>query len=302
MEIIQKIARLQYREAWSECRITIGLLLAGLGLAFATVMLEQSPLVALVFWAPIGVFGLLVLLVVLCSGEAAPAEASTAPRSYTSPVARAPSAAALIGSAGTVTAPTASPPSQVWLAPRVPAPRMPSAAAPSVAPPVPNPPTPMPPLSVDTPVPYGAAAPSPAPAAAPVSPPVTPAPAPAPEPAAEPAPAPAPAPEPEAAEPAAPAEIGVRPEALDGPREGGPDDLKRIKGVGPKLEALLHTLGFYHFDQVAGWTAEEVAWVDENLEGFKGRVSRDEWVTQAKLLAEGGETEFSKKVDDGDVY
>jgi predicted flap endonuclease-1-like 5' DNA nuclease len=45
-----------------------------------------------------------------------------------------------------------------------------------------------------------------------------------------------------------------------------------------------------------------VAWVDQNLEGFKGRVSRDDWVEQAKLLAAGGETEFSKKVDKGDVY
>ena len=50
------------------------------------------------------------------------------------------------------------------------------------------------------------------------------------------------------------------------------------------------------------WTAAEVGWVDENLEGFKGRVSRDNWVDQAKLLADGGETEFSKKVKKGGVY
>ena len=56
-------------------------------------------------------------------------------------------------------------------------------------------------------------------------------------------------------------------------------------GVGPVLEKLLHKLGFYHFDQVAGWTASEIAWVDENLEGFKGRVTRDSWVAQAKELA-----------------
>ena len=60
-------------------------------------------------------------------------------------------------------------------------------------------------------------------------------------------------------------------EALDGPREGGRDDLKRIKGVGPKLEELLHSLGFYHFDQIAAWTPAELAWVDSNLEGFNGR-------------------------------
>jgi predicted flap endonuclease-1-like 5' DNA nuclease len=93
-----------------------------------------------------------------------------------------------------------------------------------------------------------------------------------------------------------------RPEALAAARGGRPDDLKQIKGVGPVLETLLHSLGFYHFDQIAAWTAEEVAWVDDNLEGFKGRVSRDEWVAQAKILAAGGTTEFSRRVEDGEVY
>ncbi|MEO0681200.1 MAG: hypothetical protein AAF192_12395 [Pseudomonadota bacterium] len=95
---------------------------------------------------------------------------------------------------------------------------------------------------------------------------------------------------------------GVRPDALTEARAGGADDLKKIKGVGPKLEGVLNGLGFYHFDQIAAWTADEVAWVDVNLEGFRGRVSRDGWVEQAKLLATGGETEFSKRVDGGDVY
>ncbi len=90
-----------------------------------------------------------------------------------------------------------------------------------------------------------------------------------------------------AADPAAPQSGGARPAALAAARAGGADDLKRIKGVGPKLEALLHSLGFYHFDQIAGWTEAEVAWVDEHLEGFKGRVSRDGWVEQAKALAAG---------------
>lgn len=95
---------------------------------------------------------------------------------------------------------------------------------------------------------------------------------------------------------------GKRPEALVGPRGGKADNLKEIKGIGPKLEKLCNTLGFYHFDQIANWTDDEVAWVNANLEGFKGRVSRDEWVKQAKILASGGETEFSKRVEDGDVY
>ena len=95
---------------------------------------------------------------------------------------------------------------------------------------------------------------------------------------------------------------GTRPATLSAPRDGGADDLKRIKGIGPKLEKLCNDMGFYHFDQIAAWTADEVAWVNANLQGFKGRVSRDEWVAQAKLLASGAETEFSKRVDNGGVY
>ena len=86
---------------------------------------------------------------------------------------------------------------------------------------------------------------------------------------------------------------GTRPVSLDSPREGGADDLTRIKGIGPKLEALCHDLGFYHFDQLSAWTADEVAWVDRNLEGFKGRVTRDNWVEQARLLASGDKTDSS---------
>jgi NADH-quinone oxidoreductase subunit E len=98
------------------------------------------------------------------------------------------------------------------------------------------------------------------------------------------------------------AEEAARPEALSSARAGGADDLKMIKGVGPKLEIMLNDLGFYHFDQIAAWSAAEVAWVNDNLAGFKGRVSRDNWVEQARKLATGQETEFSKRVSDGDVY
>ncbi|MDD9978410.1 MAG: hypothetical protein OXQ30_11860 [Boseongicola sp.] len=95
---------------------------------------------------------------------------------------------------------------------------------------------------------------------------------------------------------------GTRPAGLDAPRGGQADDLKQIKGVGLKMEQLCNSLGFWHFDQVASWTPDEVAWVDANLQGFKGRVTRDGWVEQAKILAAGGETEFSKRVEGGDVY
>ncbi|MDD9716157.1 NADH-quinone oxidoreductase subunit E [Dinoroseobacter sp. PD6] len=95
---------------------------------------------------------------------------------------------------------------------------------------------------------------------------------------------------------------GAKPKMLESARAGGADDLKKIKGVGPKLETLLNSMGIYHFDQIAAWSDAELAWVDENLEGFKGRASRDEWVAQAKTLASGGETEFSSRVTKGDVY
>ena len=101
---------------------------------------------------------------------------------------------------------------------------------------------------------------------------------------------PAPAKPAAAAPAAAPAQPAIasapaKPQGLTAARGGKADDLKEIVGVGPVLEKLLHKLGFYHFDQVAGWTASEIAWVDENLEGFKGRVTRDSWVAQAKELA-----------------
>jgi NADH-quinone oxidoreductase subunit E len=77
----------------------------------------------------------------------------------------------------------------------------------------------------------------------------------------------------------------AQPKGLKAARGGRADDLKIILGIGPKLEILCHKLGFFHFDQLATWTAAEIAWVDENLEGFKGRVTRDKWVEQAKDLA-----------------
>jgi NADH-quinone oxidoreductase subunit E len=81
---------------------------------------------------------------------------------------------------------------------------------------------------------------------------------------------------------------GVKPAGLKAARKGKADDLKLILGIGPKLEALCQKLGFFHFDQIANWTEGEIAWVDENLEGFKGRVTRDKWVAQARILAAGG--------------
>ena len=84
-------------------------------------------------------------------------------------------------------------------------------------------------------------------------------------------------------------EIEGRPELLKTPRGGGKkgDDLKLIWGVGPKLEQMLNKLGVWHFDQIASWSAKELAWVDERLEGFKGRAKRDEWIKQSRKLERG---------------
>ena len=81
---------------------------------------------------------------------------------------------------------------------------------------------------------------------------------------------------------------GQTPALISAPRGGKADDLKRISGVGPKLEGLLNGLGIWHFDQIAGWGPDEIAWIDEKLEGFRGRVERDDWVGQARVLAGGG--------------
>lgn len=116
----------------------------------------------------------------------------------------------------------------------------------------------------------------------------------------DPAPAPAPAPETPATTPAQAA--SEQPAGLAQARDGGADNLKLIKGVGPKLERVLNGMGYYHFDQIAGWTTADIEWVDNNLVGFRGRVSRDGWVEQAKALAAGEETEFAKRAKRDKIY
>lgn len=71
---------------------------------------------------------------------------------------------------------------------------------------------------------------------------------------------------------------------MDGPEGGQADDLKKITGVGPKLEQTLNDLGIWHYSQVAKLKKKDIAWVDERLR-FKGRIERDDWVGQAKELA-----------------
>lgn len=76
---------------------------------------------------------------------------------------------------------------------------------------------------------------------------------------------------------------------------GDPDNLLQIKGVGPKLNELLISLGIRRFDQIAAWTGSDIGKVDQHLGAFTGRIERDRWVEQAGLLARGAIAEFEAK-------
>lgn len=83
--------------------------------------------------------------------------------------------------------------------------------------------------------------------------------------------------------------VPARPLALERPVEGAPDDLTLIGGIGPRIQEVLNSLGIFHFDQIADWSPENIAWIDEYLH-FNGRVKREGWVEQAAILVgEGAE-------------
>ncbi|MBB3033925.1 hypothetical protein [Alteriqipengyuania lutimaris] len=151
----------------------------------------------------------------------------------------------------------------------------------------------------------------------------TPAPAPAPEaetipppppastaatPAPTPAPAPAPVPTPRA-EPAATATGGAgaavggvvaeEREAAQTPPAasdtGAADDLTRLKGVGPKLATQLNALGVTSFGQIASWSEADIDRIDDQLGRFKGRIRRDNWIEQARLLESGDTAAYESR-------
>jgi len=76
-----------------------------------------------------------------------------------------------------------------------------------------------------------------------------------------------------------------KPSAMARPRPGGADDLKQIKGIGPKIERALNGLGIYHFDQIAAWSSANVEWVDKQLT-LRGRITRERWIAQAAGFAD----------------
>lgn len=91
------------------------------------------------------------------------------------------------------------------------------------------------------------------------------------------------------------------PTFYESPPEDTPDDLKKIKGIGPKLESMLLGIGVYYYRQISGWSDAQVAEVDDRLTAFKGRIIRDDWRGQAKVLAEGGTTDFANRYDKGEA-
>ena len=144
--------------------------------------------------------------------------------------------------------------------------------------------------------PYMAPPPAPEPAAE-LAPPAAPAPAPGP------APAPKPAPEPRTgksvADEVATAATDVAGEVLGvdvaRPADGPADDLRQLKGVGPKFVARLNELGLTRFDQLAGLNTNEIAHLDERMGLFQGRLAKDRVIEQADLLARGDIETFEER-------
>jgi predicted flap endonuclease-1-like 5' DNA nuclease len=114
-----------------------------------------------------------------------------------------------------------------------------------------------------------------------------------------------------ASEPAAAASVSsglrsVRSEALRGAGaplftgSGEVEDLKRIRGIGVLIEKKLNSLGITTYEQIANWTRGDIDRISDVLD-FKGRIERENWIEQARILASGGQTEFSRRADRGEA-
>lgn len=95
------------------------------------------------------------------------------------------------------------------------------------------------------------------------------------------------APAQEEAPSAAPARERRKPPVLSAPRHGAPDDLTLIESLSQLQQSMLNALGVFHYDQIAAWTPENIAWVD-NYFRLRGRIDEEEWIEQADALARGG--------------
>ena len=93
---------------------------------------------------------------------------------------------------------------------------------------------------------------------------------------------------------------GSKPPGIAAPAAGEADDLKLIKGIGPRNEKACNALGIYRLGQIADWTADEAIWVGHHM-AFPGRIEREHWIAQARLLASGVETEHARAVKSGSL-
>ncbi|MBN8938882.1 MAG: hypothetical protein J0H01_05295 [Rhizobiales bacterium] len=91
---------------------------------------------------------------------------------------------------------------------------------------------------------------------------------------------------------------GTPPQGLVGPRLGQADDLTLVSGIGPAIQARLHELGIWHFDQIAAMTDAELSYVS-GFVGFPDRAIREDWAGEARILAAGGETDHARAVRAG---
>jgi NADH-quinone oxidoreductase subunit E len=87
--------------------------------------------------------------------------------------------------------------------------------------------------------------------------------------------------------PSAASTIAGVPNLLSAPRNGQGDDLSLIRGVAEKLAEKMNAIGIWHFDQIAVWTPENIAWFESQMPGFKGRIAHDQWIEQCAQLAGG---------------
>jgi len=78
------------------------------------------------------------------------------------------------------------------------------------------------------------------------------------------------------------------------------DDLRRIRGISEAVQSKLYQLGFQTYRQIANWSFADVERVSKKL-NFNGRIERENWIEQARILSSGGQTEFSQRFDQGDI-
>jgi NADH-quinone oxidoreductase subunit E len=108
--------------------------------------------------------------------------------------------------------------------------------------------------------------------------------------------------EPEEEAPPAPraARRGSKPPVLAAARNGAPDDFTLIEGVSLQQQSTLYSIGVFHFDQLAAWTPDHVAWVDNYLR-LRGRIEDEEWLEQAQDLAREGPMAARRVAEDEDA-